>query len=134
MGEDIDADFRKVLGHSMKHGGLGIMYARLSEENVYNTYKAAIGELVGSILGDTTLNYVGYRACIYGASGARVNIESIWRWRIWLDKSILQEAKRGTASIGQRGMVRVLALYPTALTACSYLGRNYGIFFPSDIG
>ena len=40
------------------------MYARLSEENVYNTYKAAIGELVGSILGDTTLNYIGYMDCV----------------------------------------------------------------------
>ena len=36
-GEDIDADFRKILGHSVKHDGLGIPDPRKSEECVYNT-------------------------------------------------------------------------------------------------
>ena len=31
-GEEIDADFRKILGHSVKHGGLGIPDPHLSEE------------------------------------------------------------------------------------------------------
>ena len=29
-GEEINADFRKILGHSVKHGGLGIPYPQLS--------------------------------------------------------------------------------------------------------
>ena len=29
QGEEIDADFRKILGHSLKHGGLGIPDPRL---------------------------------------------------------------------------------------------------------
>ena len=31
-GEDINADFQKILGHSVKHGGLGIPYPWLSAE------------------------------------------------------------------------------------------------------
>ena len=37
-------------------------------ESAHNTSKAASGELVYSILGGTALNYIGYRACIHGAS------------------------------------------------------------------
>ena len=33
-------------------------------ESAYNTYKAAIGKLVGSILGGTNINYLGHRDCI----------------------------------------------------------------------
>ena len=40
-GEEINADFRKILGHSVKHGGLGIPDPRLSAESAYNTSKAA---------------------------------------------------------------------------------------------
>ena len=40
-GEDIDADFQKILGHSVNHGGLGITDPRLSAESAYNTSKAA---------------------------------------------------------------------------------------------
>ena len=32
-GEEIDADFRKILGHGVKHGGLGIPDPRLSAES-----------------------------------------------------------------------------------------------------
>ena len=39
--EEINADFRKILGHSVKHGGLGILDPRLSAESAYNTSKAA---------------------------------------------------------------------------------------------
>ena len=34
----------------------------------YNTSKAAFREQVGSILGDTTLNYIGHRDCVCEAS------------------------------------------------------------------
>ena len=37
-------------------------------ESVYNTSKAAIRELVDSLLGGSVLNYVGHRACVRKAS------------------------------------------------------------------
>ena len=33
-------------------------------ESAYNTSKASIREMVGSLLGGTALNYLGHRACI----------------------------------------------------------------------
>ena len=39
-GEEINTDFRKILGHSVKHRGLGIPDPRLSAESAYNTSKA----------------------------------------------------------------------------------------------
>ena len=60
-GEKIDADFRKILGHSVKHGGLGIPDPWLSAGCAYNTSKAASRELVDSLLGGSILNYVGHR-------------------------------------------------------------------------
>ena len=67
-GEEINANFRKILSHSVKHGGLGIPYPRLSAECVYNTSKAASRELVDSLLGGSVFNYVGHRACVRKAS------------------------------------------------------------------
>ena len=64
VGEEIKSNFRKILGHSVKHGGLGIPYPRLSAESAYNTSKAASGELVESLLGGTALNYIVHRACV----------------------------------------------------------------------
>ena len=49
-GEEIRADFRKILGHSVQHIGLGIPDPRLSAESAYNTSKAAGRELVDSLL------------------------------------------------------------------------------------
>ena len=66
VGEEINADFRKILGHSAKHGGLCIPDPQMSADSVYNTSKAARGELLESILGGSTLNYVSHRACVYG--------------------------------------------------------------------
>ena len=63
-GEDITANFQKILGHSLKHSGLGISDPRLSEESAYNTSKAASRELVDSLIGGSVLNYVGHRACV----------------------------------------------------------------------
>ena len=63
-GEEIDTDFRKILGHGVKHGGLGIPDQRLSAESAYNPSKAAIRELVDNLLGGSFLNYVGHRACV----------------------------------------------------------------------
>ena len=56
-GEEIDADFRKILGHGVKHGGLGIPDPQLSAESEYNTSKAASRELVDSLLEGSVLNY-----------------------------------------------------------------------------
>ena len=63
-GDDITTNFWKILGHSIMHGGLGILDPRLSVESAYNTSKAAIRELVDALLGGSVLNYVGHRACI----------------------------------------------------------------------
>ena len=49
-GEGIKTNFREILGHIVKHGGVGIPGPYLSEDSVYNTYKAASGELVDSLL------------------------------------------------------------------------------------
>ena len=59
-GEDITADFRKILGHSVKHGGLGIPDPWHSAECAYNTSKLAIREVVDSLLGAD----VGHRAYV----------------------------------------------------------------------
>ena len=67
-GEEITADFRQILGHSVKHGGLGIPDPRMSADSAYNTSKVASRELVDSLLGGSVLNYVGHRACIRKAS------------------------------------------------------------------
>ena len=67
-GEEIDADFRKILGHGFKHGGLVIPDPRQSSESAYNTSKAASRELVDSLLGGSVLNYLGHRACVRKAS------------------------------------------------------------------
>ena len=67
-GEEINTDFRKALGHSVKHGGLCIPDPRMSAESAYNTSKADSGELVDYLLGGSVLNYVGHRACVHKAS------------------------------------------------------------------
>ena len=61
-GEDITSNFRKILGHSVKHGGIGIPDPRQSAESAYNTSEAASRELVDSLLGGSALDYVGHRA------------------------------------------------------------------------
>ena len=63
-GEEINADFRKILGHSVNRGGLGIPEPQLPVESAYNTSKAASRELTDSLLGGSALNYVGHRACV----------------------------------------------------------------------
>ena len=63
-GEDINAKFWKILGHSVKHGGLGIPHPRLSAGSAYNTSKVASRELVDYLLGGSVLNFVGHRACV----------------------------------------------------------------------
>ena len=40
-GQEINDDLQKNLGHSVKHGGLGILDSRSSAESAYNTSKAA---------------------------------------------------------------------------------------------
>ena len=67
-GEEINADFRKILGHGVKHGDLGIPDPRQSAECAYNNSKAASRELVDSLLGVSVFNYVCHRACVRKAS------------------------------------------------------------------
>ena len=54
--EEVNADLREILGHSVKRGGLGIPDPRMSTERAYNTPKAYSNALVGSILGFIDLN------------------------------------------------------------------------------
>ena len=68
MEEEINTYFCNILGHSVKHGGLGIPDPRLSADSAYNISEADSGELVDSILGGTDLNYVVHMACIRRAS------------------------------------------------------------------
>ena len=42
-GEEINANFRKILGHIANHGSLGIPEPRMSEESAHNTSNAASG-------------------------------------------------------------------------------------------
>ena len=67
-GEEGDADFRKSLGHIIKRISLGIPDPWSSAESLYNISKVAIGELVSSILGGTSLNYICRKACVRGAT------------------------------------------------------------------
>ena len=60
-GEEVTANFRKILGHSIKYGGLGIPDPQQSAECAYNTSKAASRELVDSLQGGSVLNYLGHR-------------------------------------------------------------------------
>ena len=61
---EINADFRKILGHSVKHGGSVIPEPWLLADIAYNTSKVNSRELVDSLLVGSTLNYVGHRACV----------------------------------------------------------------------
>ena len=71
-GEEVDANFRKILGHSVKYGGLGIPDPQLSVEIAYNTSNADSGELVFSLLVGNDIDYAGHGACVRRASaGAR---------------------------------------------------------------
>ena len=67
-GEEINANFRKILGHSVKNGSLGIPEPWLSAESAYNTSNTASGELVDSLLGGSAINYICHRACVRKAS------------------------------------------------------------------
>ena len=68
MGGEIDSNFRKILGRSVKHGGLGIPDPRSLAKSAYNTSKASSGGMLGSLLGIISLTYVGHRAYIWGGS------------------------------------------------------------------
>ena len=67
-GGEVRVYLREILGHSVKCGGLGILYPQLSEERLYNTSRAASEVLVGSLLGGTDLNYVAHKVCEHSAS------------------------------------------------------------------
>ena len=132
-GKEINSNFRKILVHSANNGSLGIPEPQMSAESAYNTSNASSEELIDSLLGGTSLNYVVHRACVRKAStGVKKDLKHVEM--VEPEKRSLQEANKGTASIGQRGMGHGLALYPTTLTAQSCPRRNYGIIFASYTG
>ena len=61
VGEEFDANFRKILGHSITCGEIGIPETQRSEESSYITSKDNYGELLGSIVGGIELKYIGHR-------------------------------------------------------------------------
>ena len=67
-GEEVSDNIREILGHSMKHGGLGIPEHQMLTDRAYNISKAAIEVLLGSLFGGTKLNYVAYKGCVHRAS------------------------------------------------------------------
>ena len=67
-GEEINANFRKILGHSVKNSSLGLPDPQFSAESAYNTSKADSGEMVDYLLGGSSFNYVGHRACVRRAN------------------------------------------------------------------
>ena len=48
--EEINADFWKILGHSVKHGGLVITDPRLAADSACNTSSSSSGKLIDSLL------------------------------------------------------------------------------------
>ena len=133
-GEEITADFRKILGHSVKHRGLGIPDPRMSADSAYNISKADSRELVYSLLGGSVLNYIGHRACVCKASQSPRLSKGLSSSPSSLNYRSRQETRRKTASVGQRGMRHGLVLYLIALMTQSCLGRTSGIIFASDMG
>ena len=71
-GGEINANFQKILGHSVSHRGLGIPDPRLSVEIAYNISKVTSGKLGDSLLGGTNLKYVFHRACVRRASARAI--------------------------------------------------------------
>ena len=67
-GEEVSANLREILVHSLKRGGLGIPDLCQSIEHAYNTSKAASEVLLGSLLGGTDLNYVAHKEVVRRAS------------------------------------------------------------------
>ena len=132
--EEINANFRKILGHSVKHGGLGIPDPWLSSESAYNKSKAPSGEMVDSLLGGSALNYVANRACIRKASlavrCAKMHVE------------LGELARRNELAGGQnrnrlhretRNGVWIRAL-PHHLNSMEFSWGNSRIIFASDMG
>ena len=101
-GEEINANFRKILGHSVKHGGLGIIDPHLSTESAYNTSKAASAELVDSLIGGSDLNYVGNIGHVYAGQAQRQNVRRCTSsYESWPGERSWQKARRETATIGK---------------------------------
>ena len=59
--EEVSTNLKEILGHSEKHGGLGIPDPWLSTDCVYNIPKAANEVLVGSLIRGTNLNCVAHK-------------------------------------------------------------------------
>ena len=94
--EEVSTDLRKILGHSVKLEGIGLLETRLLAEHVYNTSEAANDVLVGSLLGGTDLNYAAQKGCIRRESVDRwkhrefLETEALTRWKevadgLWIE-------------------------------------------------
>ena len=67
-GEEVSANLREILGHSVKHRGRSIPDPWLLAKCAYSTSKVASEILVGFLLGCTNPNYVAHNGFIRRAS------------------------------------------------------------------
>ena len=66
-GEEVSANLREILGHSVKRGVLGIPKPWLLADCAYNTYKSDSKVLVGLLLRETDLKYRAHKG--WGGEG-----------------------------------------------------------------
>ena len=106
------ADFRKILGHSVNHGVLGIPDTWSSAESAYNTSKASSKEMLVSLLGITALNYLGHSTCVRRAS-AGANKERKYAEMLELArlKDLIECQDRNRLHISTRNVVCLSAIY-----------------------
>ena len=101
-GEEASSNFRDILGHSVKHGGLGIPEYQMLAECANNTSNAAREVLVGSLLGGNNLNDIEHKSCMC-RSGAEAQkqqeyseIEIVTRRKDMADRVVLNRLRWAT--------------------------------------
>ena len=104
------------------------------EKSAYNTSKADIRELVGSLLGGSVLNYVGHRAGVHKSSQtARRSKMCVELGEVARRKDLAGGQERNLLHRATRNGVWLSAV-PHHLNGRSCLRRNSGIIFASDMG
>ena len=86
--EEVSVDLIKILGHSVKRGGLGILEPRLLAKRAYNISKASSEVLVGSCIVGTDLKYVEHKGCVRRA------IADGKEQRKFLEKAVMTRHKK----------------------------------------
>ena len=63
-GKEVNDGLREIIGHSMKHGGLGIPEPRRTAVQGKKTSVTSCEALLESLLGVSNQNYVGNWSCV----------------------------------------------------------------------